>query len=53
MPVRTVGGRPVVTVMGQSAHGHGGEPDAAEREAGQVEVHQLAQGVFICSWNDT
>ena len=34
--------------MGQATHGHGGEPDATERETGQVEIHQLARSVFIC-----
>ena len=50
MPVRTtMGGRPVVAMMSQTAHGHGGESYTTKCEAGQVEVHQLARGVFICS----
>ncbi len=40
---------PSWTVMSQTTHGHGGESDATEREAGQVEVHQLARSVCICS----
>ena len=45
--VRSGVGGAVVTVMGQTTHCHGGESYTTKCEAGQVEVHQLATGVFI------
>jgi hypothetical protein len=43
VPSGSVGGRPVVTMMGQTTHGHGRQSNTAQREAGQVEVHQPAK----------
>ena len=49
MPVHArVGRAPAVAMMGQAGERHGGQTDAAEREACEVGVHQLARSVFIC-----
>lgn len=48
-----VGRRPVMTVMSQATHGHGGQSNAAKCEAGKVEVHQLGRSVIILLTNDT